>query len=103
MEKKFDCYKCKHKGSVPGSCHSSCNHPSLGETSDGEKLMSILAAGMKSPMPTKNCKDLNIKGSDYGKSQGWFNFPYNFDPTWLENCDGFELSDANCEGGENGN
>jgi len=38
----------------------------------------------------KNSKKLNIKGNSHGIASGWFNFPYNFDPVWLENCDGYE-------------
>jgi hypothetical protein len=33
---------------------------------------------------------LNVKGDEYGISKGWFNWPYHFDPAWLEACDGFE-------------
>ena len=33
---------------------------------------------------------LNVVGNKHGIEQGWFNWPYNFDPVWLESCDGFE-------------
>lgn len=33
-------------------------------------------------------KELNIKANQYGIKSGWFDFPLDFDPTWLENCDG---------------
>ena len=33
---------------------------------------------------------LGIKGSAHGIQMGWFNWPYNFDPMWLEACSGFE-------------
>ena len=32
---------------------------------------------------------LNIVGNPTGIRKGWFNWPFNFDPHWLENCDGF--------------
>ena len=67
-EKKFDCYKCKYRAPRPGDCHSSCEHPDakLGELAS-----------------------LNIKGNEHGIKNGWFFWPWNFDPVWLENCDGF--------------
>lgn len=63
MEKettKPSCYKCVHRGEVPGSCHSRCNN--IGA---------------------------NVKGHETGISRGWFMWPLNYDPTWLVSCDGF--------------
>lgn len=65
-KEKPDCYKCKYRGNIPGDAHKCCNHP-------GEKAST-----------------LNIKGNPHGIKNGWFNWPYNFDPVWLEECDGFE-------------
>lgn len=62
MSDKPNCYECVHRGEVPGSCHSSC----------------------KRTKPTK------VKGNEHGIKSGWFNYPFNFDPVWLEKCDGFE-------------
>ena len=58
------CYKCKYRGAAAFSYHSSCMHP--------------------------NRDECNIKINEHGKKNGWFNWPANFDPLWLENCDGFE-------------
>lgn len=66
-KKKFDCYTCKYRGGVFYSCHSSCKHP--------------------------NISSLNIKGKEHGIKKGWFFFPSNFDPIWLENCDGYEAKE----------
>ena len=55
------CYDCKFRGTVPGSCHSSCGN-----------------------------KEAKVKGDPHGIKSGWFMWPFNFDPTWLEECDGFE-------------
>ena len=63
LEVKPNCYKCEHRGTVPGSCHSSCSHPKR--------------------------SDVEVKGNTYGISKGWFSWPWDFDPTWLESCDGF--------------
>lgn len=60
MDDKPDCYKCVHKGSVPGSAHTRCNN-----------------------------FDAKVSGDSYGVKMGWFMWPLNFDPTWLTKCDGF--------------
>ena len=67
-----ECYKCKYRGDVPGSAHSSCNHPYIQQYA------------------MKAFEALNIRANEHGVNSGWFIWPYNFDPTWLENCDGFK-------------
>ena len=91
-EKKVDCSTCKWKRNNPGTRHIRCNHPSLNEisTDPALSLMGILASvGRVAPFMF-NSKELNIKANPVGVKRGWFNFPFNFDPTWLENCDGYE-------------
>lgn len=87
-----NCYKCKWRGDVPGSAHSSCKHPSLeaANKNPGMQLAGIFASVGRFPPIVVTSDELNIKGNPHGISHGWFNFPFNFDPTWLENCDGFE-------------
>lgn len=91
MKTKPDCYKCKHRGRCAGSAHSCCKHPSTGGVGDSPaaQAMSILASvGRIAPMQA-NCK-LNVEGHPTGVRRGWFNWPWNFDPHWLQSCDGFE-------------
>lgn len=64
-----DCTKCKWRQSIQGDEHISCGHP------------------FSDPMNNGN---LNIVGSPHGIEHGWFMWPFNFDPTWLLNCNGFE-------------
>lgn len=59
MEKP-NCYKCVHCLTVPGYAHKRCNN-----------------------------SEANVKGNSHGIRMGWFLWPVNFDPTWLESCDGF--------------
>jgi hypothetical protein len=63
--KKPDCYKCIHRREVPGDAHSRCN----------------------------NAKS-HVKGNPTGIRRGWFMWPFNFDPTWLDSCDGFSTDAA---------
>lgn len=59
---KTNCYKCKNRGEVFYSAHSSCNNPDTGMT-----------------------------GDEHGRRNGWFNYPNNFDPVWMtKECDNFE-------------
>jgi len=86
MEKP-NCYKCKWRGSVAGSHHSSCNHPKAKiDLPPMMGLMSALSGGSMPPLKT----GLKVKGNMQGVRGGWFNHPLNFDPVWLEECDGFE-------------
>jgi hypothetical protein len=73
-----ECYTCKHRRDIPGDCHSACIHPKVEPWQEGFKFIS--------GVPTV----LNIKGSPHGIRSGWFMWPINFDPVWLENCDGYE-------------
>lgn len=55
------CYECKHRRDVPGSCHSGCANV-----------------------------EADVVGDAHGIKNGWFFWPINFDPVWLQNCTGFE-------------
>ncbi len=63
VENKPNCYKCVFRGTLAGDCHSRCTHP--------------------------QARSLEIVGNDHGKKNGWFNWPYNFDPIWLQKCNGY--------------
>jgi len=88
---KPDCYKCKYRGTIPGDAHSCCRHPANGKATD-DPLANIMAifAGVGRAAPMQAETGLNVKGSPAGIRNGWFNWPWNFDPNWLESCDGFE-------------
>ncbi len=91
VTEKPSCYKCEYRGEVPGSAHSSCNHPDAGlEDADPMvKMMAIFASVGRVPPMMQNAEKMGVKGDPYGISRGWFNHPFNFDPTWLEECNGF--------------
>ena len=71
------CYQCKHRRTIPGNAHSCCNHLKAGGFEGFMKLM-------------VGINPLNIQANSHGVKNSWFSFPINFDPVWLENCDGFE-------------
>lgn len=90
---KPNCYKCEHRGKVPGSAHSKCDHPESGlkNTSALEGLASIFASvGRCAAPPMPDACTLEVKGHEQGIRRGWFSWPHNFDPVWLVACNGFE-------------
>lgn len=91
MEKE-DCYSCIYRGGLADSAHSRCNHPLVSSENNnplGEMLAMFGSAGRMPPI-MMGTEKLNIKGNEHGIRHGWFNWPWNFDPVWLENCDGFK-------------
>ena len=92
---KPNCYDCKWRGIIPGDAHNCCRHPSNKKIMDDPllKLMSIFA-GVNRIAPFQAPTKLNVKGHLTGIQNGWFNWPFNFDPRCLEECDGFESKDT---------
>ena len=91
---KPNCFECKHIGHVPGSAHRQCKHPKTrAMLSDPElQLMAIFGSVGRGPAIMGDV-DLNVTGDPHGIKKGWFQWPFNFDPTWLLTCDGFEAKD----------
>ena len=57
-----ECYRCKHKRTVPGNSHIECVKP-----------------------------DPEMEGNKHGKEHGWFYYPVLFDPVWkIKDCNNFE-------------
>lgn len=85
---KPNCYQCIHRRNVPGDAHSQCAHPKAGP-SDGSNMLDAIIQ-MARGKHNSGSRELEIKGNLHGIRSGWFMWPYNFDPCWLENCNGFE-------------
>ena len=79
------CYDCKYRGTIPGNAHSRCDHPEVSQDSNPFGALMDMMDGKN----IKAMEKLEIKGDRYGMKNGWFMWPANFDPTWLENCNGF--------------
>ena len=80
-----NCHKCKHRRSIPGDAHSQCAHPDIDESPLGP-IMALLGVCDDSSARHK----LGIQANPHGVKMGWFMWPLNFDPCWLENCEGYE-------------
>ena len=85
MNNNADCYKCKHRGNIEGNTHNCCNHPLIGDYTD----LLVKLVRHKGNLPDE-VKDFNIVANSHGVKQGWFFWPMDFDPVWLNNCDKFE-------------
>jgi hypothetical protein len=99
---KPDCYECKWRRDIPGSCHSNCQHPLLAAANENPMLqmLGMFASVGRIPPIQAGIDKLGIKANYHGVKMGWFNFPFNFDPIWLENCDGFEEKEVKDESEE---
>ena len=62
MKEENNCWNCKHKRNISGDAHIQCVKP-----------------------------DPEMKGNPHGIKKGWFFYPINFDPVWMEKkCSNFE-------------
>ena len=86
------CYSCAYRRSIPGDCHSRCAHPTLGDASNDAlaEMMGITLDQRKRARVIEAAGKLKIRGAAHGVANGWFKWPYNFDPVWLLNCNGYK-------------
>ena len=67
--KRNECYSCIHKRPVSGNAHIKCAKP-----------------------------DPDMRGTKHGVQNGWFAYPFSFDPVWKEkDCQNYESTQK--EGG----
>lgn len=63
MTAQTECYQCRHRRNIPGDCHISCAKPHV---------------------------SVFENAAPHGFFQGWFFYPYNFDPVWKQSlCPNF--------------
>lgn len=95
MSEKPNCYKCVYRGTLPGSAHSCCDHPANAEILNDplSQVFGILASVGRVAPANVETKGIKVVGNPFGIKRGWFIFPTNFDPTWLESCDGFKAKE----------
>jgi len=61
-----ECYHCKHRRNVPGNAHIECVKP-----------------------------DVDMIGNQHGIENGWFFYPFLFDPRWKEKiCNNYENTES---------
>lgn len=97
---KPNCYACQFRGEVPGSAHSSCKHPATAPVFHDPIAQAIGLLGKRSGetlIPSAAARELNIRAASLGVRRGWFLWPLNFDPVWLENCEGYQAVEQSAE------
>jgi hypothetical protein len=61
-----ECYSCRFRRNIPGDCHIMCINP-----------------------------DKNMNGNPHGIKNGWFAYPFNFDPIWKDRlCFNYERKEV---------
>lgn len=93
---KPNCYDCKWRGELVGDAHSCCNHPKVATTKDEplNQIFGLLAAVGRIDISIAG-NPLGVTGNRHGIKHGWFCWPMNFDPVWLDTCNGFERKGVN--------
>jgi len=92
---KPNCYACKYRDNVSGDAHSCCKHPKNAKAENALFQMLTILASVGRTGQIMADTGLNIRGNPHGIQKGFFLWPLNFDPIWLENCDGFEAKTEN--------
>lgn len=83
------CYSCVHRREIPGDAHSRCGHPAVPQADPLVEIMALMGGRLLAgPMPVTGGP--KVKGNPHGIRNGWFNWPLNFDPVWLDSCDSHE-------------
>lgn len=88
--------KCRWQRELPYNTHIRCAHPLVPKTPIGD-LMSMMnrqPVGLITDLYAK--AELGIRHNQAAVKMGWFNWPWNFDPVWLERCSGFEEAEQTC-------
>lgn len=73
-----DCYQCKYRQNIPGDCHSSCNAPVVSQETK-IKVMLMVTNGLDQIVTDVT----GLSFEKYAISNGWCNFPLNYDPIWV--------------------
>ncbi len=110
MKRRGICYQCKYRQEAPRSVHSRCVHPSVANvvlSRLGELVSEWAATGVIDrrrwglDMVRADGDDeshvldppFELRCDPHAVRNGWFFWPFNFDPVWLDECGGFFPAD----------
>ena len=86
----MNCYQCQFKGEVPGSAHSSCGLiKAMLKGIPDHKVASIETMIMLGVAKLSTEDEDLIDLDPHGVKNGWANWPLDFDPVWVNKCNGF--------------
>lgn len=85
------CYQCVHRNQVPGSAHSCCHAlRAAAEDPNDPNVMMLETLLSIHRVYIKIGDEPAIKLNPTGVQGGWANWPLNFDPIWVEECNLFK-------------
>lgn len=84
MQYRNACHSCVYGRELDRTSHLKCTHP--GTVREAPHFVAGVAG---SDAATNLPGPLEIKGNEHGIKKGWFAWPTNFDPVWLEHCRGY--------------
>jgi len=98
---KPNCYTCRWRRDIQWSAHSRCIHPETNNCYPGTLRLNASTTQrpesyfIKAGIVTRTHGDaaalrLDVLGRAQGVEGKWFDWPWNFDPVWLEACSGWE-------------
>lgn len=83
------CYNCIHRGTVPNSRHSSCQHPDVLHMDCGTYRTVIRRLANEEEV-IRISGGMGVHFDEQGVKGGYALWPFNFDPIWLVECIGFQ-------------
>jgi len=83
---KPNCYTCAYRRELAGDAHSSCD--ALG--AQGLPIAMFFMAGKTE----FKAGPVHVRGNTHGVRSGWFMWPLNFDPAWLEICSLYQAKES---------
>jgi len=88
MAERPDCYKCKYVRNAAWRGHKTCVHPEALRVANPGGVLGLLDFFLlkRSVGGGIRPSDLNVEADQAMDS---FNWPFHFDPVWLDRCDGF--------------
>ena len=54
------------------------------------QILALMGAVGRSYSAENIIEGISVTGNEHGIRNGWFAWPFNFDPVWLDACDGFK-------------
>lgn len=83
---KAPCEVCIYHRGIPGDAHKRCTHPktATGPISRIPDLIGAISGGLTLDIALAD--ELGVKVDMTGVKAGWCNWPHNFDPIWILDC-----------------
>ena len=92
------CYKCIHRGSVPGSAYSSCLVLKKAINPTDLFVFEELLASHQAILEVTNSETEEkiplVNMNPHGVKNGLANWPLDFDPVWINDCISFQDNES---------